>query len=718
VNLQRPAWTHGDRWRFLRASLAGTAIALLVFTALLTRGTFDVTEWQRSGDFYDAQAHSFANGDLAVDGGILGIERWESHGQTYMYQGPWPALIRLPIAAQTERFDGRLTQLSMMAAVVVAMLGATRLHWRVRRLVRPDAPLARLELWAAAGVTFAVGAGSALLYEASRAWVYQEAAIWGAAWAIVSLDALVGCIQRPTWRRLDWAAAATALALCSRSSVGLGTVAGLGLIATGNLVFRVRPRLGDGWPGRLADRTKWAASAPRKDGRRPILGPGVAAFVPLALYATINYLKFHTLFSVPFWGQGFTMADPDRQQFLRVNGGTLFGMKWAPTTAVQYLRPDAIRFTGVFPFVDFPPRATPFSGVAFDLVDYSSSIPASMPVLTILAIVGIVVLFRRSTAEPGAGVASLRGPALAGVGSALTIIPFAYIANRYLADAVPALVVLSLLGLQVVFRRFDEGRPAAKTWPRRLLVGGLVFLALAGVWINLSLAAIFGQQYAPNVKDDVAADFLDARYDVPQRLGLDPAIHIRPDEELPDVAPRGQLVIIGDCDAMYLSDGMPNNGVKPRPWNPVERTEAGGRFLRRITFPTQASGTRLPIASIESDGEPGILWAEWIGGDGVVFQYDGPGAVYKSRPHYLPAAEEYTLDLVLDPRMHRLELWLDDQLRYESAYDIPADATVTIGENTVDLDDDVEGRYTGGLEPLPERTGLCQELRAEEGEGS
>ena len=115
------------------------------------------------------------------------IERFESHGGTYMYQGPWPALLRVPDRrgdASASTAASRL--LSMLLGVVVAAAATTRLHWRVRRLARPSGPAAdRPTSWLAGAVTFVVGAGSALLFEASRPWVYHEAALWGAAWSIV-----------------------------------------------------------------------------------------------------------------------------------------------------------------------------------------------------------------------------------------------------------------------------------------------------------------------------------------------------------------------------------------------------------------------------------------------------------------------------------------------------------------------------------------------------
>ena len=148
--------------------------------------------------------------------------------------------------------------------------------------------------------------------------------------------------------------------------------------------------------------------------------------------------------------------------------------------------------------------------------------------------------------------------------------------------------------------------------PTKMLAGrtfvnvGMVALLLVGLWVNLSHGLVFQRLYSPNVKDDVAAAFLDTRYDVPQSLGIDLVIPIRDDEALPLDAPRGQLAIVGDCTALYLADGMPTNAVKPLPWNPVERSEAGGRFLRRATFPIQPPGTRQPLLTMtSSEGDGG-----------------------------------------------------------------------------------------------------------------
>ena len=699
-----------DAGRFVLASALGALLAVVAFLGLGSRFRFDLFEWQRSGNFYDAQAESWLDGTWQVSGGVLGIERFESHGGTYMYQGPWPALLRVPVVAVTDRFDGRLSLLSMTLGVVVALAGTTSLHWRVRRLARGDQPLTRAELVTAAAVTFAVGAGSAIFYEASRPWVYHEAAVWGAAWAIVGIDATAACIEHPTRRRFLWAAVATTLALCSRSSVGLAGVAALGLLAGGNLLARWRRTWTAGPPlaRRTLDRFAWAAGAARPDGRLPVVAPGLAAALPLAIYAGINWIKFRTLFSIPFYGQGFTILDEKRQAFLDANNGTLFGLKFLPTTLVQYTKPNAFSLTQAFPFVDFPAKAEPLGGIEFDLVDYSSSAPSSMPVFALLAVVGLVVLLRRSTAPAGQGVAALRVPAVGALVGAFSILPFGYIANRYLADTVPVLLVTGLVGLHAVLTRSRAWRVGA----RQLLGAGLVVLMLAGLWVNLSHALLFQRLYSPNVKDDLVAGFLDTRFDVAQSLGLDPPIPLAFVEELPMNVGRGVIAIVGDCDAMYLSDGLDLNAVKFTPWNPVERTEAGGRYLRRVTFPEQPPGTRAPLATMRSSAGDGVLTAEWKGGAGVVFQWLGPGEAYPSRTWFLPGGTTYTMDLVIDPRMNFVQVFLDDKLYYENLYLAPDDAEVAVGVDILD-DPGVLDAYVGELEPLPERNRVCRELRQE-----
>lgn len=702
--------------RFHLGSLIGGVLGIVLFAWLLTLGRFDFTEWQRVGDFYDAQAESWLDGRWDIAPETLGIERFESRGKSFMYQGPWPAIIRLPVAAVSDRFEGRLTQTSMTLGFALAVAAAISLHWRVRRLVRGAVPVSTREAVVAGVLTFGVTGGSALVYVASRAWVYHEAIVWGVAWSLVALNAVLAVMTDPSRRRIAWAAVATTLGLWSRSSVALGPVAALGLLAGGNVLVALGPRLPGAGLRALVERFRWLGSVPDRRGRVPVVAPMAAMVAPVAAYAAVNWIKFRTLFSIPFWQQGFTIVDPGRQEMLAQNDGTLFGLGFSPTTIVQYLRPDALDVDRSFPFVDFRPPMQPIGDVRFDLIDTSTSIPVSMTMLCLLTLVAGFALVRRRAVAGGNDLAPLRVPVLGGLAGALTIVPFGYIANRYLADAVPFLALGAFAGAQVLLAQWEARDPAPRTSRLRTAAVAVLVVGIAGAtWVNVALALSYGRLHSPNVKDDVIAGYLDTTYDVAQSLGLDPAVPIIAGEPMPPTAPRGTLYVHGDCDALYLSDAMENNAVKVTPWNAVERTEDGGRWLRTVVFPDRPVGTREPLLSIDTSGRDSILFVEYRGGAGIVFGYEGEGegSDQLSPTRFVPPGQAFTLDLVADPRAQSLQVWLDGRVMLETYYR-PPDGTPVLGRDVVGRPD-VDDTFSGSLVPLPERTGLCRELLAEAG---
>src|SRR5262249_2914335 len=97
---------------------------------MLAVGRLDLLQSGVLSGLYDAQAHRLLAGHWDVPLDKLTFEAFLVHGKTYMYFGPWPAVLRLPIAALTDRFDGELTQLSMIAAFVVLLVATSRLLWR------------------------------------------------------------------------------------------------------------------------------------------------------------------------------------------------------------------------------------------------------------------------------------------------------------------------------------------------------------------------------------------------------------------------------------------------------------------------------------------------------------------------------------------------------------------------------------------------------------
>ncbi len=459
----------GDTPRtFSIAATVGSAMALLLFTVLLRRRP------PGFGGILDAQARALFHGRWNMPLRPLGIEAFAIHGRYYTYFGLWPSIVRMPVLLVTNRFDGHLTSASMVLALAVTMVSTARLHWSIREVVRPAAPLRTGEALAVGGFQLLVGAGSVIIFLGSRPLVYHELELWGIATALLTADCLCRYARAPSFGRAVAAGLAATVAAMSRPSVGFGAIAAVGLLVLAEAVRR---------PG--------SHEPPRAWSRIGVLA-GTGVVLPGAVYALINEARFGTLYSLPLDRQVFTAVDHQRQLTLAANGGSLFGIKFLPTTLLQYMRPDAIRFTGHYPFVDFPlHRAHVFGNVVFDTLDRSSSITASMPGLLVLAAIGAVFVAHRRGLLAWAVAPAAIG-LTAGTAFVLTI---AYVTNRYLADFVPPLVVLSIAGVQGI----------ASTRPRRarsgdlgrLGVGALVALCAFGAWASFGLAVVYQRDLRP-----------------------------------------------------------------------------------------------------------------------------------------------------------------------------------------------------------------------------
>ncbi len=283
--------TASIRRGFLRACAIGAAVAAVIFTWMLLIGRLDLLHTEGLSGFYDAQAHALLGGHWDIPAGKLGFEAFVIDGKQYMYFGPWPALLRLPIAAVTTSLDGELTQLSMLLAFAVLMVATVRLLWRVRTIMRPERPLTSLEQWAVGVFVLVVGAGSVILFLASRPVVYHEASLWGVALAIGAFEATLAFVLRPGRGALAWACVLTALSLMSRSSVGLGPLAVLGAVLAARLLVLLADR-GDSEavrnrsPARRLVRVFGLPTDERARGYVAPLAIGIA--LVLALYVYVN----------------------------------------------------------------------------------------------------------------------------------------------------------------------------------------------------------------------------------------------------------------------------------------------------------------------------------------------------------------------------------------------------------------------------------------------
>jgi hypothetical protein len=652
------------RRRFRRASLLGALLALVPNLALLVGGGF--LRRIHLGGFYDAQAHSLLDLRWHVPRDVLSLEAFVVDGRSYMYFGPTPALLRLPVAAVTDRFDGRLTSLSLLLALGVALVATADLGWRVRRLLRGDAPVTAVDAWAAAGSTFLVGAGSVLLFLSSAPVVYHEAIAWGVALALAADAALLAHLTDRRPRALAAAVVLAALAVLARPSVGLGPVFALGLLAAAEGVAVLRTR-----DGRRA--------------RRFVLLSACAA-LPVVLYVAVNLAKFDTPAGVPWRNQAAVATDDEYRDFLDENDGSLFGSKYVPTALVAYLAPGALSVDRVLPWIDFPGRVGPVSDVRFLVIDRTPSLLTTMPWLVGLAVTGVIVL---TAGRSGPERRTFRAlwPLVAGALAAVPVtLAIAYIAARYLADFVPLLVLPALAGLHALVARRHL------RWAKvGLGVAGV--LGLAAVAVNLAVAVRFHGLYGPAAEEEQRARLVRWQTRANDFLPGDQSPHVRrigAEGRFPLTGRPGDLTVVGDCIALYQHNGSS--------WRPVEQTPEAGRLRLRTTLDAPGAGQSSELLAGGSGDARRSLAVEVQDDGRVVLVLETAGRTARSSPIEVGSGTA-VVDASFDRRLHGVEVEVDDRVVATGAlYSAPDDRL------------EVSPGWPGDVELLPHRAPACEGL--------
>ena len=510
-----------------RITLAATAIFLLVVCRgrpweLFARGGF-------STDFYDAQAQAFLRGRLDVPANIPGPEGFLIDGKTYLYYGPTLAVLRMPFAVFGHWVDGRLSLVSMVIAFFMACTATFHLSRRIGSLLGGGSPRRHAALVAAV-------ACSPALSLAGWNSVYDETEMWAFALFLITAIAALRMWENPSRRTVIVAVALGCTTVFTRSSVGLGALGAVALV--GALLWRRH--------------------------RRAAIAAGLGAVGGVLLNVVLNLAKFGTLFDLPAGRQLLSLQNPERAAWFAGNGGSFFSPRFLPTTVVQYLRPDALRFERLMPFVRFGPAAREFGSYPLEANTPASSLPSSATLLFLLALVGAWVVIRRRSWP----LLALWMGALAAAAPSFLI---GFIANRYLTDMLPALVIPAAAAVAVVTLP-DWAAGRASRWL-------VVALTVWGVWVNVSLAV-----WTQNLKEP---GFTEMRY------GIDDALFGGTPPSVIDLvrgvdAPRDGIVAIdGECDGLYIAE--------QRGWVPLELANG----VRRIEGLGDPAGGPLSVTAAE-----------------------------------------------------------------------------------------------------------------------
>lgn len=658
---------------------------------MLTNGTGDLFQSGLNTDFYDSQARALMAGHWWMSPGVLSIEGIVEHHRTYMYYGPVPAVLRMPLLLFTHSLDGKLTGCSMLLAFAVALAFTGRILWKLRDAVAGDRAVSWVEAGLAGAFLVVAGVGSNFLFLASDTIIYHEAEAWGAALAIAAFDFVLSFLLRPRIGAVVAASVFATLSMLTRGSVGAGPVIALGIIGAVVVLATVERRLA----GTLSGAVSWIArvagfdSAPSGALLSAVLVAGL--LLPVAAYAAVNEAKFGTLFSLPLNHQVETALSPHRRAVLAANGGNYFSIRYIPTALVAYLRPAGISLTRLFPFVMFPDAVPIVGHVRYDDRDWASSVTASMPLLTLLGIVGLVRLPRL-----------LRAPVVGAIAGTAGVLTIAYIANRYLADFMPLLLLLSAAGFHVLLRWCRTWR-----WPVRILAAaGLALVCVGSLWTSTGLALVYQRELRPAVPLSERAGFVAFQEQLDQSLFGNPPTHvIRSANALPPPAPAGTLAIIGSCRALYQSAGIGSG------WDAVERSGAGGHVAMRVVFPRGPSGRWWPVAAngVAPAGSWLALRSTAPGHYQFGYYFQGESTTFLLGPVFAATAgRSHVIDAVFDPLVHEVSASVDGAPQFELGYFVRANLPLEVGVNH--LGGPVAARFPGKVTGLPVRTPICDSL--------
>lgn len=575
-----------------RAARRAAQIVTIAATALFVLLVCNWRPWDLfatggySTNFYDEQARSFLRGRLRVRPEAVGLEGFLIGTDTYLYFGPFLAVVRMPFTLFGDVFTSRLTRISMIMGFVVYCTGAFHLLEAARRWVheRWKLPIAAVASPWRAGAFIAAAACSPALFLTGWVSVYHETELWAAAFAVWAAVGVVRLANSPSRRTAVITAACIVAAILTRASVGLGAAVGAGLVA---LVLWRR------------DRRSLGVNA-------TVIAGCITGFV---VHAGLNWTKFGSLTALPADRQVLTLQDPQRAAWFAGNNDSFFGLRFLPTTLLQYLRPDTVRLERLLPFVRFGPLATDHGSYPVESVTPSSSLTATATLLCITAVVGLILVVRRSDVV---WLALIVGAAVA----AVPTFTIGYIANRYLVDMMPLLLIPSAIAMAAIALP-DTASLRVRRWLRMLAVAAIVW----AVWSNAALAT-----WTANLKQP---GFTELRYRLDDVFFDDhpPALV---DVETGAAVPRDGVVGVAVdrsidpavCQAVYIAE----QGV----WVNLERLDG----LRQMTGTMQLT----PDSTVSIGG--GDTWQLSFRSDATTSRVvlDDNGVLTEGDPFALPTA--------------------------------------------------------------------------------
>ena len=364
------------------------------------------------GEAFDSQAEHLLRGDAGVSGDAIRHEVMIRDGRSFMYFGPFPAFVRMPLNYFYPKGHGQWSRISGFCAGIIALAAFTAL---VRRALLSSRLSFRWRNWVGNICLVGFAFGSPLLLLMGDVSIYHEAILWALAWSLAALY-FAGRSRKREGAALTLSLVAfgfcAGAALLSRVTFGAPLVLMAPLLALG--LFRRGNRIRN----------------------------FAALFLPLGALVLFFLVLNHAKFGNPL-GSGFQYyANPVQREFAEKHG--LFNVERVPYSFLDYFvlrrpqyRPQPPFIQTTRTYYNHPTLyVMPFTETYSSLVWCSSWV-------TLGALIGIGFLL-----WPGRADWVDRGIAAVLFAQVIGVLSFQGLAQRYTAEFFPFLVFLFLVFLR------------------------------------------------------------------------------------------------------------------------------------------------------------------------------------------------------------------------------------------------------------------------------
>lgn len=448
-------------WRRHAYILPSFFISALVWIWFVTWGDWKLFEPEDFCGFYDALARSIIHGHLDVPRTAIGVEAFTFEGKTYGYFGIGPALLRIPLILIFPHMDGLWSRLLILIAACISLTCA----YRIMRMIRLDAAAnTRFQRVLHSLFILSAGVGSTTVFLVGRSYAYHEALMWSGAFALLFACTILRYFSRPRGSLLALGGAFAFMSFHCRPTVGAGALLAVtGLAAI--LIWRAiaKPK---------AAQSFLALGPVAPPGRHALIATIIVA-ITLSTYFGVNYAKFRTFDAVPLRYYDFYAQFPKR---LKATEGKQIHLKNIPTGLATYFGVHGVRLKNNFPWFYMEEEATFIGSPANDLIEEFSTVPISMPALTLLALIGATALALGSNQI----LRHARLPAVTLFMGGGIMLATVCITERYLHDLYPVLVIAAAAGVA----RIESSRRHVT------LTGVLAMLSVISVALNCSFSLV------------------------------------------------------------------------------------------------------------------------------------------------------------------------------------------------------------------------------------